>query len=117
MPKFNETLNEIKERANMYLDFKRKNKLTQDNHNNTFWRNRRLLNTSSWNDAIKLFKLKQLLTFMPEKLVNDPLNLKNSYKGEFNAEYDEWLWDYQDYLIIQCGESNEGLWEKISVQF
>jgi len=112
--KFNETIKQIKKRAEAYLDFKANTGLTEDNHNLKYWRNKRLVDNPSWGYVQSEYKLKDMLKYMPEKFERDPLNLRTNYQGEYIVEYDNWLWDYMDYLIQICKEPEEGLWDKIS---
>ena len=115
MRKFDDVIKDIKERADKYLIFKAKMGLTHDNHGLKYWRNKRLVDIESWEFARINYKFKELIKYMPEKFVDDPLNIRNYLDGRYFVDYDEWLWDYGDYLITHCGESDaDDLWDKIA---
>jgi len=96
------------------LDYKKTTEIVENNHDQKFWRDKMLVGEVTWDKIQGKSKLQDLLKYMPEKFRRDPLRLKFKYQAQHLAEYEDWLWDYKDYLIEICKEPDEGLWDKIS---
>lgn len=118
MSEFEEGKKIITEMVELYLEFRKNSKVTENKHNQKFWRDKMLVDIRTWDEIQGKSKLTEILKYMPVKVERDPLGLRLRFKFQevYRAEYEDWLWDYLHYLIDICKEPKEGLWDKITGQ-
>ena len=112
MNNFNETQKAIKREINAYLDFKVKFKLTVDQHDQKFWRNRMLVPIDIWDNLHKKSDPMHILKYMPEKFVINPLQFRSRKHPEDYAKYMAWIVDYLFYLKDICKMPEKEFYEK-----
>lgn len=113
MQKFNENLENIRKKVEMYLDSKKETGLVKNNRDQKFWKGKLLVDVQTWGQISATFKLKDVLKHMPIEFVKRPLPIIFDSFELHRIDCEDWMRDYFIYLVEICNEPKEGLLDRI----